>query len=357
MPLQGYMSASIVVTGVLLAAAFGYLWRAYHERATALWFASWVAYAFIIPLDLIYRATEARPWLLVVITLSALNGYLLLAGTSHFSARPVPRQSLPAAITAVAWAFLGTAMGLKLHAALVPAAAYVGLATLWTGVLFVRSGSGVWPVFTGVAMLAWGALRTMQPMLVLTPPLADWSPVVSQACQIAVALGSLILYYERTRSRLRANEERFRLIADEASDVIFRFRIVPEFAYEYISPSFERVFGYTVDELLEHPEYTLKMAHPDAHRIIRRMMRGQLPIGEAFTSEWTTKDGRVLWIEQRLNAIRDSNGQVVAVQGVSRDSRLSASSYNSIGPAGPRAAVRVSDSRSRPGWLCCWAGL
>ncbi|TMK89303.1 MAG: PAS domain S-box protein, partial [Actinobacteria bacterium] len=58
---------------------------------------------------------------------------------------------------------------------------------------------------------------------------------------------------KRAEERLRHSEERFRVLAENAQDFIFRYRLAGEPGFDYVSPACETITGYTVEELYADP--------------------------------------------------------------------------------------------------------
>src|SRR5215208_2624389 len=115
---------------------------------------------------------------------------------------------------------------------------------------------------------------------------------------------------------LRRSEERFRLLAENAQDLIYRYRLKPTPSYEYVSSSATAIIGYTPEEHYADPQMRFKIVHPDdRHRIEEELRSPETPI----TIRWLRKDGGVIWIEQRTKAIYDGAGEVVAIEGIARD--------------------------------------
>ncbi len=122
----------------------------------------------------------------------------------------------------------------------------------------------------------------------------------------------------RIEEALRASESRFRLLAENAQDVIYRYRLTPTFAYDYISPSVYKVTGYTAEEFYADPDLALNIVHPDD----RHLLRGQRQysgISEAISFRWIHKDGKIIWLELQGKSFFDDEGNIVVVEGIARD--------------------------------------
>jgi PAS domain S-box-containing protein len=113
--------------------------------------------------------------------------------------------------------------------------------------------------------------------------------------------------------------DRFRLLAENASDIIYLYRVRPAARYEYISPSVTRLTGYTPEEHYDDPEITLKMAHPHDRPLLAALIRAPAAFNEPVLLRLIRKDGSVLWTEHRIAAIYDATANVVAIEGIARD--------------------------------------
>lgn len=116
---------------------------------------------------------------------------------------------------------------------------------------------------------------------------------------------------------LQESEERFRRLAENAPDLIYRYRLRPAAAFEYVSPAATAITGYTPEEHYADPELIWKIAHPDDRHLLKKVREGegQVPL----TLRWIRKDGRETWTELRNVPVRDEQGVLVAVEGIARD--------------------------------------
>jgi len=115
---------------------------------------------------------------------------------------------------------------------------------------------------------------------------------------------------------LRQTEERFRLIAENASDVITLWD--GEGRRVYVNRAYERLFGDRSAIVGEDP---FMYIHPEDRDRLREEVQATVRGGEQSSSEFrlVLPSGEVRYIESHRSAVRDSNGKVAHVVAVSRD--------------------------------------
>lgn len=131
------------------------------------------------------------------------------------------------------------------------------------------------------------------------------------------------LRFHRAIADLAASESRFRLLAENASDVIFRYDFAPIAAFTYVSPSATAFTGYSPEEFYADRDLGVKLVSPHDRPLLEASLRGEVPDGQPVILRWIRKDGTILWTEQRNRTVRNELGEVSAVEGIVRDITVS----------------------------------
>ncbi len=123
---------------------------------------------------------------------------------------------------------------------------------------------------------------------------------------------------KRAENALRQSEEKFRHMAENSPELIYRYRILPEPMFEFVSPSATVITGYTPEEHYADPMLGFKLVHPDDREKLQQVATGQKE-SNLIVLRWIRKDGKVIWTEQNNSPILDKSGNLIALDGVARD--------------------------------------
>jgi PAS domain S-box-containing protein len=117
---------------------------------------------------------------------------------------------------------------------------------------------------------------------------------------------------------LRQSGARFRRLAENAHDLIYRYEFTPRRGFTYINSAATAITGYTLDDYYADPELRNKVVHPEDRHLLEAATQGGFLPGE-LTLRWVHKDGTLIWIELRRVPVYDDDGNLVAVEGIARD--------------------------------------
>ncbi len=130
---------------------------------------------------------------------------------------------------------------------------------------------------------------------------------------------SLTIDNARLVEDLRQSEARFRRLAENAQDLIYRYRFTPTPGFEYVSPAATVITGYTPEEHYADPNLGLKLVHPDDRPLLEAYFQGEGTFDRSLTLRWVRKDGVTIWTEQRNAPIYDKAGNLAGLVGIARD--------------------------------------
>jgi PAS domain S-box-containing protein len=118
---------------------------------------------------------------------------------------------------------------------------------------------------------------------------------------------------------LKRSEEKHRLLAENARDLIYRVDFIPEQRFTYVSPASTSVTGYTPEEHYADPLLGFKLVHPDDRHLLKTLADNPAAANKPLILRWRKKDGTIMWTEQTNTLIFDNSGNLIAIEGIARD--------------------------------------
>ena len=142
--------------------------------------------------------------------------------------------------------------------------------------------------------------------------------------KVVIAVGRDMTERSQAEDAIKQAEARYRLLADHTTDTIWLSDM--NLRTTYVSPSAEKIRGYTQEQLHELPlDQNLT---PASYQLAMEVFAAEIPKVYAdpkyspvltLELEFLNRDGTIYYTESKLSIMRDENGNPVSILGESRD--------------------------------------
>jgi PAS domain S-box-containing protein len=142
---------------------------------------------------------------------------------------------------------------------------------------------------------------------------------------VAATINGMLAALEESAAELRQSEERYRRLAENATDIIWTMDM--EMRLSYISPSVSRMLGYSVEEATRRTmsELFTPRSFEAARRALDEELAAEKDEKKDPSRSWTlelemkAKDGATIPVEVKFTFLRDSSGQPFGILAIARD--------------------------------------
>jgi len=223
--------ASTMLGTTILALVYMHLYFQYRERFLAMWAVSWgvyiVRFAFAIALALGVQS----PLVLIANQGAALiSGFLLLWGTYLFIGKTVWKGWFLVVAGGLAWIIFAAFNRQPFILLALPTFTMMGAVYIWTGIQFLRFKQldRIGRYITGWSFIIWGLHKIDYPFLYPVQWFTPWGYLLGTVLQLSVAVGILLVYFQRVKSDVAVRDEQIRLITEEAQDTSTKYKVLFE---------------------------------------------------------------------------------------------------------------------------------
>jgi PAS domain S-box-containing protein len=128
-----------------------------------------------------------------------------------------------------------------------------------------------------------------------------------------------IVVRKRIEEELREAELRYRTVADFTHD--WEYWETPDGKLSYVSPSCERITGYSAEDFLANSQLINEIVEPEDRPVLgeHRHESNKVLAPQNIEFRIRTKDGDLLWIEHVCQPVTDTHGTFLGVRASNRD--------------------------------------
>ena len=322
--LPGYtMLASVLVT-LALSSIFYVLYRQGRDHFMLLWLISWIAYAIMFVIDLLNfnMKIPAETYLMFRHMAALLGSYMFLEGTSEFLDLRLPWHVTLIFVASLLSSMLYPAIPVVMETLLLPNVVVMSMMIILSGCLFLsRSWTRNVPERTlaGIIILLWSIFINHFSFTYTAQVLALYSYFFGLIMVNVLIVTIMIIYFRKVRFLDNKKSERFRLLVENSSDVMFLYNYGSH-QFEYVSDSISPLIGVNSEHLYLVPDcFFEKVEIEEDQGNLRRIF--EKPIYSPGSGVLTLSENGVIDKWSRINyiPITDNTGTVIAVEGILRD--------------------------------------
>ncbi len=204
---------SSTIGSLALVFIYSYLFVQYRERYMGVWAISWALYTLRLILELWIPLAQGSPWLTIGNQASSLiSGVFLLWGAYLFRGKGLPHGWIYGSIAGVVWIIAAGLSRFPFIVLTLPTFVFLGAVYVWTGLGFLRfekiAGSGKQVV--GWAFILWGVHKVNYPFIRPFEQAALWGYAIAAVLELTIAIGIILLYFQKTRADVMESEERYK---------------------------------------------------------------------------------------------------------------------------------------------------
>ncbi len=309
------------VISLIVASVYLYIFELSKERFIRFWGLCWLCYSCSILLLILGNTSSL--WCLPVLRkmFDIANILFLLFGVYCYQNIRIPGYWTRFSLYMVIWGTLSIIYHFELMSFYIPTSTYqvsmtiaimIIVSTKWNVTYFEKLAAILVFAVWGLGKSAVSILEILHPENMQYLYLAE--VIFSNILNFTV----VVLYLRKAEEKARYAEKQFKLIAENARDIIFFYQINP-FDFTYITPSVETVLGYSPQDFYNDKDFLKQITkEEDAHKIDQLFNTASENDSNYATVKMVLKNSQIIWAEINTSLVYEE-GLPIAWEGVIRD--------------------------------------
>jgi PAS domain S-box-containing protein len=308
---------------LFMAGLYFYLFARSQERFIQYWGLCWVFYSLSLLFLILGENLQESRLFEIRKVFDVLNILCLLFGVYSFSNRRIPGYWMRFTLYLMIWVAVSVFYQFDIMAIYLPLSMFqMAITTVLVAIIFSHwETKKLQKWMAMVVFLLWGYGKAMGS--IYEGYFSGSSTLYLAEIIFSNVLNFIIfiLYLERTTERMGFAEKIFKMMAENASDVIFIYSFKPNPSFSYITPSVERMLGYTPQDFYGDSRFYLNVVDSSEVERIQELFDPRHPKSqeqETGLFRLLHKNTGPLWGEMKRTLIYE-NGEAVAIEGILRD--------------------------------------
>ncbi|QZY56086.1 PAS domain-containing sensor histidine kinase [Crassaminicella profunda] len=308
----------------VLGLVYFYIFLQNREYYMGLWGFGWMVYSLSFILDFCkFDGLDTSIYIISKQGVYLFISLLFLVGSYIFLKQSIPKFWIYFSIMNSLCILIASFSSTLFLPLIIHSAIFLCFISVYNGLLFILYAFEIKfheKYVTGFMFIIWGIYKGYYPFIHPKFWLAPWSYLGGAIFINILSILILLIYFKRNKIDLIQREKRFRLLAENAKDLIYLYYPKPISKFEYISPAIIPMMDYTPEELYENPKLFFHQIHPDdlhsLHEAFKNPVKSSSP---SITLRLFRKNGSLIWGELHHTIISDKSGNVIAIEGILRD--------------------------------------
>lgn len=319
MSMETAVTANVLAT-FLMVLTYTYLYFQYKHVYLAMWMIAWILHEIrIVFFEISFLERAPEPLIIIFLLLCYFYNLLMTMGTLKLVGKRIPRLWIISSIIILLISTSGMLIKMPTEVYIIPGIVYIGFTYIGTGVVVREVNiSGLGKRLTTWAFILLGLHTLDMPFLLSISWFVPWGYLIDGMLRSIVAIGTVFIYFEKMRKELATKEKYYRLLAENATDVIYRYQLLAPAGFEYISPAVKQLTGHEAADL-KTLRAVMRIIHRDDRIKFKKLIKSPPGLNESAILRMEHKNGDIIWVEPKQTIVTAPDGKPVAVEGIIRD--------------------------------------